>query len=122
MLRAAFLLLFGMGIAVQTLPARAEIAGHAEVVDGNTLKLNGQTLVLFGINAPSMHEYCQTRRGETYPCGEAASRTLKVVMQNKDVVCTEKGPDHRGVMRVICTVDGADLNRVLILNGWAVAY
>ena len=39
-------------------PALADVAGIASVIDGNTIKVHGQQIRFFGIDAPEGGQFC----------------------------------------------------------------
>lgn len=111
---ALFFVLAGAGSAT----AAEDWSGKAHVVDGNTLSLEGQTLFLFGINAPSLNEQCPDRHGQSYPCGAMAARSLYVLLQDKTIRCAARARDP---LRVVCQLDRMDINEQMVQNGYALA-
>ncbi|WP_367182987.1 thermonuclease family protein, partial [Ferrovibrio sp.] len=68
-------------------PALAEPA--ASVLDGDTLKLNGVTYRLHGIDAPEKTQTCQ-RDDLDWLCGQAAAAHLRGLVARRRVACEEK--------------------------------
>ena len=98
-------------------PARAEV----KVIDGDSLMVNGVEVRLEGIDAPEYHQECYDKDEKPYPCGKTAYEFL-LKIAGQDTVCKEIEKDryHRSV--AICHSQGKNLNREMIVNGWAVAY
>ena len=76
---------------------------------------------LHGIDAPEWAQSCRAG-GETWSCGEAATRALRERIASWPVECTESDSDRYGRIVAVCRVDGADVNARMVEQGWAVAY
>jgi len=101
-------------------PARAEIAGLAEVIDGDTLAI-GDTLVdLHGIDAPEAGQLC-ARGGKPWACGAAAARLLFELVAGKQIRCEEKGRDSYGRIAARCKADWLNLGAEMVTRGMALA-
>ena len=82
----------------------------ALVVDGNTLKLDGQRYRLWGIDAPERDE----------PGGRAASRALQRIIGDRPLSCDVLDIDRYGRPVVICHLpDGRDPACELVSQGHA---
>ena len=55
-------------------------------------------------------------------CGQAATKALRKKINNRVVECLSDKKDRYKRHIAICSVEGVNLNRWLVLNGWAVAY
>ena len=91
---------------------RAQIAGPAHVIDGDTIVVDGERVRLFGIDAP------ETR--QTY--GEHATRALRERVADKRIECDERERDRYSRVVAVCRVDGKDLNAWMVTQGHAIAY
>lgn len=100
-------------------PARAEPA--ANVLDGDTLKLNGVTYRLHGIDAPEKTQVCQ-RDGMDWLCGQEAAAHLRGLVARRRVTCEAQDHDRYGRVVAICRAGGVDLNRAMVRAGLAWAY
>jgi endonuclease YncB( thermonuclease family) len=100
---------------------REAIAGSARVIDGDSLKIAGRDIRLFGIDAP---EYLQTcmRAGRAWPCGREAAEALRLAAAGREVVCRARDLDRYGRTVAICQAGGVDLGAAMIKGGLAVAY
>jgi endonuclease YncB( thermonuclease family) len=84
------------------------------VCDGDTLKLNGTTYRLWGIDAPEVKEWC----GD-YAAGLMATDTLEMLVRGKTVACDPKTTDRYGRTVAVCRADGEDLGRSMVQLGMA---
>ena len=98
-----------------------DIAGHARVVDGDTLDLGGRRIRLFGIDAPESAQTCE-RDGLSYACGQAAKHFLEQLIAGQPVACRAHDNDRYGREVATCTVGNQDINAAMVGAGWAVAY
>lgn len=102
-----------MIMSLLALPAAAQT-----VTDGDTIKLNGTTYRLWGIDAPETKQWCGG-----YPAGVLATVMLETLMKGKGpVVCERKDTDRYGRTVAVCRVDGRDLGKVMVQLGMAWAF
>lgn len=93
-------------------------AAAQTITDGDTLKLNGTTYRLFGIDAPEMKQWCGN-----YPAGVMATGQLEYLIKGaKEVVCEPKDTDRYGRIVAVCRADGRDLGRQMVRLGFAYAF
>lgn len=96
----------------------AASAATQTVTDGDTIKLNGTTYRLWGIDAPETKQWC----GD-YPAGVLAAAALDTLMKGRgQVECERKDTDRYGRTVALCRVDGRDLSRELVRLGFAWAF
>ena len=100
---------------------RDEINGPALVVDGDSLKLNGERVRLLGIDAPELHQKCE-KEGKSWKCGRASTTALKKMIGSKKVECRGVEFDRHERLLATCYVNGLNLNQNMVRNGWAVSY
>lgn len=109
-------------VAASSIGAHAQvITGSATAADGDSLVVAGQKVRLFGIDAPELNQTCQ-RDGETWACGQAAKEQLSALVGGVQVQCKRLSTDSYGRAVSTCQAGAADLNRVMVENGWATAY
>jgi endonuclease YncB( thermonuclease family) len=101
-------------VALMLLMAAGTPVAAQTVVDGDTLKLDGSTYRLWGIDAPESKQWC----GD-YPAGIMATGTLQMLIKGKTVVCKPKATDRYGRTVAICRADGEDLGRAMVQLGMA---
>lgn len=100
----------------------ARIIGFADVVDGDTLKIDGRRIRLFGIDAPERDQTCRDRTGREYPCGRRAEAALAGKIGTAVVSCDEKDIDQYGRIVAVCYSTGEDLNGWMAGEGFGMAY
>ncbi len=114
-------LLSGLVFGLVAGQALAEISGAARVVDGDTLEVGGETVRLFGIDAPELDQFCD-RGGVEYLCGVMATAWLVERTLGALVTCSGDERDRYGRRLAVCQAGGIDLNAGLVRAGWAVAF
>ncbi|MDN5874858.1 MAG: thermonuclease family protein, partial [Sinobacteraceae bacterium] len=98
------------------------MAGHARLVDGDTIEIAGQSVRLHGIDAPESSQHCLDVDGNLFSCGGLAADTLGRMIAGRKVVCTGDERDRYGRLIAVCRVGGVDLNARMVRLGLAVAY
>jgi len=99
-----------------------ELVGRASVVDGDTLEIQGVRIRLWGIDAVESSQTCLDAGGKPWPCGRRAAFALADLLGQRTVRCERRGTDRYGRMVAVCRVDGVEVNRWLVEQGWALAY
>lgn len=87
------------------------------ITDGDTLKLNGTTYRLWGIDAPETRQEC-----EGWPAGHLAASALQSIIKGKTVTCQAKGHDRYDRTIAKCYANGADIQALMVRRGWAWAF
>lgn len=116
------LLVFAAVAAVRALDVPAPVTGHAEIVDGDTLRIERVRVRLVGIDAPERDQFCKTADGADWPCGKEARQFLVHSIAGQPVSCVPTGRDIYGRTLARCRVADADLGRTIVAAGWAVTY
>jgi len=119
MLAIATVALFGL-----ILPASgttATFTGVARSIDGDSLYVGDREVRLFGIDAPEYHQTC-TRDGRAWACGADAAKQLSSLVTGRPVRCEQVDTDEYGRIVARCAVGGVELNRIMVLTGYAIAY
>jgi endonuclease YncB( thermonuclease family) len=98
------------------------LVGHAEVLDGDTLRLGEVTIRLAAIDAPETDQTCKDKSGEVYRCGLLATAVLEEEVGGRVVTCFPIDTDLHGRTVATCEVAGRDLGRAMVERGFAVAY
>ena len=109
--------------ATGLLPQRRvpDIVGPAQVIDGDSLRVAGIEIRLFGIDAPEFRQTC-LRAGHPLACGRAATRFLEWLTQGRELRCRAREEDRYGRTVAACAVEGRDLGAAMVSGGHAVAY
>ncbi|QDG77685.1 thermonuclease family protein [Labrenzia sp. PHM005] len=90
-----------------------------EVIDGDTLLVNGEAVRLYGIDALEAHQTCKEVRGQMWNCGADATRYLKKIVRGGHLTCERIGQDSYGRTLGMCWVDGVYLNAKMVNAGMA---
>lgn len=112
-------------ISLTLLPAgahAAEITGVPKIRDGDQVQIGNTRIRLGGIDAPSVDQLCLDDKGERWNCGVAARDELVRKFGDKSWTCHTRQIDRRGRTVARCNVDGEDIQKWLVTNGWALAY
>lgn len=76
---------------------------------------------MFGVDAPEGKQTCD-RDGAKWACGREAATQLGMLVGNNRIECRGQGTDPYGRTVAVCWVDGFELNRTMIEQGWATAF
>lgn len=113
-------------LAALTLPdiRDTEAAGSSrvQVIDGDTLRLDGESVRLHGIDAPETGQDCTDSRGTRYDCGRRATRTLAALVHGRAVSCTGRERDRYGRLVAVCRAGGTEVNQAMVTAGWTLAF
>jgi endonuclease YncB( thermonuclease family) len=112
-------------IVLLLLPAiagAADITGTAKVREGDSVLIGSTRIRLGGIDAPSVDQLCLNNSGERWTCGVAARDELIKYADNKTWTCHVRQTDRRGRQVARCEVDGEDIQKWMVKNGWALSY
>lgn len=115
-------LLLSLMMVVFAVPAGAnQITGPARAVDSTVIEVDGQRIMLFGIDSVMRKQSC-TIGGKIWQCWPAAFRNLEILVDQGPVTCETVGePDVYGRLLARCEINGKNLNEQLVREGWAVA-
>lgn len=107
-----------------TIPTAAAetIAGHASVIDGDTLEIHGQRIRLLDIDAPEARQLCQDQDGVDYRCGQRAALALSDWIGAQVVTCEPTKLDRYRRLLARCSVQGQEVATWLAENGLGVPY
>jgi len=99
-----------------------EIKGLPRIIDGDTIHIDNNKIRLNGIDAPEKKQIC-TKSGDEYSCGSVSTEALIKKIENKPVIChVASNKDRYGRFIGVCFVGGTNLNKWMVINGYAVAY
>ena len=107
-----------------------EISGNAQIIDGDTIKINSKKIRLYGIDAPEFKQMCKQTYltiifftfTKDYPCGKISTEKLKKKINNKVITCKILDVDRYKRFIGECYKRNLNLNSWLVSNGYAVAY
>lgn len=100
----------------------AEISGVPKIRDADQIQIGAARIRLGGIDAPSTDQLCLNTRSERWACGAAARDELVKFAGGKKWTCQARAVDRRGRTVARCQVEGQDIQKWLVSNGWALAY
>ena len=96
--------------------------GMARVIDSDMLEVDGQRIILFGVDAMDRNQTC-TIDGKIWDCWAVGARELQILVANEPVSCTDQGiPDPFLRIYARCQVGNVDLNEALVRSGLALAF
>lgn len=99
-------------------PPPSHIAAEAQniaVIDGDTLRVDGQVVRLRGVEAPDRGDRCR----DHLDCGGAATTALAGLVRGRRVECALADHDAAGRPYAACSANGTDLSRAIVASGWA---
>lgn len=102
-------------------PAFGDVTGKPRVIDGDTLKIAGESIRLYGIDAPEMAQRCDGPK-PLRKCGEFAADALIERLSGKTLTCVVEDVDKYKRLIATCNVEGADLSAWMVSEGYAMAY
>jgi len=102
-------------------PAAADIAGPARIIDGDTIAIGNARIRFHGIDAPESAQVCKAN-DKAYRCGTSATQALARRIGNRLVSCDERDRDRYGRIVAVCHTGDEDLNGWLVAEGLALAY
>jgi endonuclease YncB( thermonuclease family) len=94
---------------------------QARAIDGDSLMLGQREIRLWGIDAPEMQQVCRAG-GVEVACGRRARTRLADLLKGRDLECRGFGDDRYGRLLAVCRAAGADINRMLVIEGLAFDY
>ncbi|MCF6321600.1 MAG: thermonuclease family protein [Rhizobiaceae bacterium] len=101
--------------------SKRTLVGKASVVDGDTIRINGQKVRLHGIDAPETSQRCISTTGVRIRCGVQSARYLKRILRNNaEVTCKFVDRDRHGRFVGDCyRGDGKSLSAAMVRAGHA---
>lgn len=102
-------------------PPSAPLTGHAEAIDGDTLRLGATRIRLVGLDAPELDQTCTRTDGSEWACGRDARTFLVGRLKQEPVECTRAGRDIYGRTLAKCSVEDDDIGAAIVRAGWAVS-
>jgi endonuclease YncB( thermonuclease family) len=117
------LLLPALVLLLPSLAQAADITGVPKIREGDQVQIGNSRIRLGGIDAPSVDQLCLNTDGERWTCGVAARDELIKHVDNKSWTChPRQNVDRRGRIVARCEVDGEDIQKWMVQNGWALSF
>ena len=103
------------------------VKGKAVIIDGDTIKINGQAIRFGGIDAPESFyrgkkQVCYLNEKKVF-CGELSKQKLKKKISSNIVSCIKEEKKDK-YQRIIaeCFINGESLSSFMVRNGYAFDY
>lgn len=106
-------------LTVHPVLADDEITGKPQVVDGDSLTLDGTLVRIYGMDAPELKQTCVSKKGKTQHCGDLARQMLQTIIHTNPVKCLPRGKDPDGAIVALCYGGPFDIAEQMIGAGWA---
>lgn len=119
--RLVALLLAGVLVAAVVYLPGEQREGTAVAIDGDSLRVGGREIRLYGIDAPELRQPCQRRDGTKWSCGRAAATLLKRLAAAGPVTCRGRDVDRYGRLVAKCRSGDTDLGSEMVRLGLALA-
>lgn len=110
------------------------VAGVGRVINGDTIRVEGRTFRLWGIDAPEIIQACQ-QDGRNYACGREAAVHLRTLLSldagsgagapggaATQIVCEPRTSDQFGRPAAVCRLGDIDLGAEMVRAGWALVF
>jgi endonuclease YncB( thermonuclease family) len=109
-------------LGVPALAQAADVTGIPKIRDGDQVAIGSTRIRLAGIDAPSHDQLCLNATGERWTCGVAAHDALVKHVGDKSWTCHVARTDRFGRSVAKCEVDGEDIQKWMVANGWALSF
>ncbi|MDU8945090.1 thermonuclease family protein [Ovoidimarina sediminis] len=101
--------------------AAEPVTGDVAVIDADTIRVNGVTIRLHGIDAPERDQTCRLD-GRDWACGRWATDAARAAFEGARASCTPLSTDRHGRTVARCRVNGDDMADRIVRMGLAEAY
>lgn len=110
------------GVLIPKICQASSLIGRASVIDGDTIEVRGHKIRLNGIDAFESRQLCKDRAKKKYMCGNKSANHLDQLISGRTVNCKPEGNDRYGRILAECFAGRTNLNKSMVLSGWALAY
>lgn len=111
-----------VSLLLTSIAAAAEIRGVPKILDGDTVEIAHQRIRIFGIDAPEMEQLCLDAAAQRSTCGLSARNALSSFGARRSWSCTSVDVDQYGRHVARCQVEGQDVGRWMVAQGWALSF
>lgn len=116
------ILLIALLLTLPRLAYAADVTGIAKIRDADHVMIGSTRIRLGGVDAPGVDQLCLNAEGERWTCGASARDALTKHTAGKPWTCKIRRTDKFGQSVARCMVDGEDIQKWLVANGWALAF
>lgn len=96
---------------------------NAVVIDGDTLRVNGQRIRLIGMDAPELSQTCGDENGRPWLCGSEARARLRALVGVGVIECRSSSVDSYGRPLAVCSSGSVpDIGEAMVRAGYAVSF
>ncbi len=92
-----------------------------KIIDGDTIKINGEKIRFSGIDTPELKQTC-IKKAKSNSCGITAKQILVDKIGDNKVICVSEGKDQYKRTLAECFVNDESLSSYLVRSGYAFAY
>ena len=92
-----------------------------QIIDGDTIKIDGEKIRFSGIDTPELKQFC-VKENIKNSCGLKAKKILKDKIDKFKVTCIREGKDQYNRTLAECFVNNQSLSSFLVRSGYAFAY
>lgn len=108
-------------LAIAGKPALAgePATGHASLINGTTLTIDGGSVTLFGIVMPAPDATCWDAHEVPYACGRQVREKMIARIGTAEPICERHDRPDSGSAEATCRIGDEDLGDWMIANGYA---
>ncbi len=97
-------------------------SGIAKVVDGDSIKVDGNSVRLFELDAPEYKQTCFDASEIEYNCGQMSRNFLVKLADQKQVTCYYEQKDIYNRFLGKCFIGKISINEEIVKNGMGIIY
>jgi endonuclease YncB( thermonuclease family) len=105
-------------LLVLILLAASPVLAAVHVVDGDTIRIDGQRVRLWGFDAPEKRQSCRID-GVERSIGEEATDRLRSILSEGELRCRTRDKDRYGREVAECWVGSQSIGEMMVRSGWA---
>ena len=124
-----FSILILLPTQISSIASEKKITGFAKVIDGDSIKINGINIRLFGIDAFELKQSCENNMFIWGHCGKESKKFLEDLIKGQRITCSYREKDRYGRILGICyhgeyfhNDPGLEINGTMVWFGYAIAY
>jgi len=95
-----------------------KVSGVPTVINGNTIRVDGMKIHLYGVEAPRQNQVCRDKYNRDFYCGAVSTEKLAVMLGKDPVNCTIIGQKN-GETFGVCVSGDDDIGSYLVGLGYA---